>query len=137
MKTLRFGWMIALCGLTALGCSSDKTAAPLKIIGQYNDNFGADQIITAKDWNGSAIVAYDNDKNFVFTQNASDAMFYPSKFAKTVYTEPKDGSFYFCEVEFMAATLADAEASTATWDDSDPATTGCGGKFPWTKATKK
>jgi hypothetical protein len=38
-------------------------------------------------------------------------------------------------VVYSAATLADAQASTATADASDPESGGCGGKFPWTKAT--
>ncbi|HYP90167.1 MAG TPA: hypothetical protein VEQ59_18480, partial [Polyangiaceae bacterium] len=103
----------------------------------YDDNFGGEQIITYSDWNGSAIVGYDNEQNVVYTQFPDDDMYNASKFAKTVYTQPKDGSFYFCMVEFSLDTLADAEASDTTADDSDPESSGCGGEFPWTKATAK
>jgi hypothetical protein len=96
-----------------------------------------EQIITADDWNGAAIVGYDNDSNVVYTQLPDDDMFNPNKFTKTVYTEPEDGSFYFCQVEFSLDTLAEAKASDATADDSEPDEGGCGGMFPWTKATPK
>jgi hypothetical protein len=142
MKTLGLSAMLALVAATTLGCSGDpedsETQTPLEIIGQYADNFGGEQIITKSNWNSSAIAGYDNDQNLVYTQFPEDDEFSPSKFAKTVYTEPKDdGSFYFCMVEFSLATLEEAEASKATADDSDPATTGCGETFPWTLATKK
>lgn len=168
MSKLRFGAVLALMAAMTFGCSGDDdddaalanaagaagasngenaagastggepSAAPLEIIGEYDDNFMGEQIITADDWNGAAIVAYDNAANVVYTQFPEDDMFNPNKFGKTVYTEPKDGSFYFCMVEFSADTLADAEASTATADDSDPAQGGCGGpEFSWTLATPK
>ena len=140
MKTLRFGAMLALVAVTSLGCSGDpegSTPRPLEIIGEYDDNFGGEQIITDADWNGSAIVGYDNDQNVVYTQNPADAMFNAEKFTKTVYTEPKSGSFYFCMVEFSLDTLAEAKASEKTADDSDLAA-GCGDSgFAWTLATEK
>jgi len=119
------------------GAGGAPAAAPLEIIGVYDDDFGSVQTITADDWNGAAIVGYDNDQNVVYTKLPADDMFHPNKFTKTVYTEPKGDSFYFCEVEFSLDTLAEAEASTATADDSDPENHGCGGMFPWTKATKQ
>jgi hypothetical protein len=39
-------------------------------------------------------------------------------------------------VVYSAATLAEAQASTQTADDSDPEHGGCGGIHPWTKATR-
>jgi hypothetical protein len=163
MKTLRFGAMLALAAAMTFACSGDDEkpmdqvagkgsddsdgsagaeGAPaeeaLEIIGSYDDDFGAEQIITASSWNSSAIVGYDNELNVVYTQFPDDDMFNADKFAKTVYIEPKaDGAFYFCIVEFSLDTLAEAKASDATADDSDPETTGCGGSFPWTLATPK
>jgi hypothetical protein len=166
MKTLRFGAILAMVAATTFACSGDdddtakdaaagapsssntagapaddaggaSAMAPLEIIGVYDDSFMGVQTITADDWNGAKIVGYDNDANIVYTQAPADDMFNPSKFGKTVYTEPKNGSFYFCMVEFALDTLADAEASVSTADDSDPDNTGCGGDFPWTKATKQ
>jgi hypothetical protein len=159
MNTLRFGMVLAFVVATNLACGGDDdddtgpanvagasgdsgaagaaTAPPLEIIGEYDDSFMGEQIITADDWNGAAIVGYDNDANVVYTQLPDDDMFNPSKFTKTVYTEPKSGSFYFCQVEFSLDTLADAQASEATADDSNPDESGCGGTFPWTKAIPK
>jgi len=142
MKILRFGAVLAMAAATTLGCGGDDDAStdamsPLEIIGVYDDNFMGVQTITADDWNDAKIVGYDNDANIVYTQAPADDMFNPNKFGKTVYTEPKNGSFYFCTVEFALDTLADAKASKTTADDSDPDNTGCGGDFPWTKATKQ
>ena len=143
MKKMRFGWMVAVLALGATGCGGDDddaekdNTAALEIIGEYDDNFGGEQIITADEWNGSAIQDYDNDENVVYTQNSEDDMFNPSKFSKYVYTDVEDDSFYFCQVLFDAETLADAQASDATADDSDPGETGCGGDFSWTQATRK
>jgi hypothetical protein len=111
---------------------------PLELIGEYDDNFGGSFEITADAWSTSAIAAYDNAQNVVYTQFPANDMYNPNKFAKTVYTEPTGGgSFYFCMVVYSADTLAAAQASTATADDSNPETGGCGGQFPWTKATPK
>jgi hypothetical protein len=141
MKTLRIAAMLALLALNTSACSGDSedgaTTKELEIVGEYDDNFGGEQIITEKDWNGSSIVGYDNDENVVYTQFSDDDQFNPNKFAKTVYTEPKSGSFYFCMVEFSLDSLDEAKQSTASADDSDPDTSGCGGEFAWTKATKK
>jgi hypothetical protein len=73
----------------------------------------------------------------VYGQLPDDDQYNPSKFTKIVYTEPVDDSFYYCWVEFSLDTLGAAKASQATADASDPDNTGCGGSFPWTKATRK
>jgi hypothetical protein len=165
MNTLRFGAVLAMVAATTFACGGDdddvttkgaagaadmgeagegaggaeSSAAPLELIGDYDDNFDGEQIITATEWNGTAIVEYDNDANVVYSQYAEDAMYNPGKFAKTVYTEPtKDGVFSFCTIEFALDTLADAKASTKEADDSDLTLDGkgCNG-FSWTTATPK
>lgn len=165
MNTLRFGAVLAMVAATTFACGGDdddvtakgaagaagaadvdngeggakgETAA-LELIGEYDDNYDGTQTITDKDWNGTAIVEYDNDANVVYLQNADDAKFDPGKFSKNVYTQPaKDGSFSFCTIEFSLDTLEDAKASTKTADDSDLTKTGkgCNG-FSWTTATPK
>ena len=144
MNITRFGWLVLGLSLGAVGCSGSDDKDPegtpstmtdeLEIIGEYTDQFDSDQIITADEWNGSAIKAFDNDENVVYTQFPEDDMFSPNLFAKTVYTEPESDSFYFCMVVFDAETLADAQASDASADESDLAE-GCGG-FEWSLATK-
>jgi hypothetical protein len=136
MNKLRFGWMLALLGFMALGCGDEEESTAFELIGEYDDNFDGEQIITADKWNDAIIADYDNDQNVVYTQLPEDDEFNPNKFTKTVYTEPKDGSFYFCTVEFALDTLEEAKASDATADDSD-LETGCGGMFAWTKATAR
>jgi hypothetical protein len=124
------------------GCGNDddggEGSSSLEISGDYVDQFMMEQHISAEKWNDDAIVEHDNAENVVYTQWADDNEFTPGLFAKTVYLEPaKDRSFYFCMVVFDAETLDDAKASGATADDSDPETTGCGGEFPWSYATKQ
>lgn len=162
MKSLGFCSILVLVAATTFACSSDDDDDPqpanvvgaagdsgsagaggvteadaFELIGDYDDSFMGEQLITADDWNGAAIVGYDNDANVVYTQLPDDDMYNPGKFTKTVYTQPEGGSFYFCIVEYSLDTLADAQASEATADDSDPDNSGCGGMFPWTKATAK
>ncbi len=119
------------------GAGGGGGADPFELIGAYDDNYGGSFVVTAGAWASSAIAAYDNAQNTVYTQFPADDLFNPNKFAKTVYTEPTGGSFYFCMVEFSADTLGAAQSSSATADDSDPENGGCGGQFPWTKATEK
>jgi len=115
--------------------------APLELIGSYDDNIGGTVIgsfvITQDAWGASAVAAYDNARNVVYTQFPPNDPYSPNKFAKTVYTEPANDAFYYCMVVYDADTLAAAQASTATADPSDPENGGCGGTFPWSKATKK
>jgi hypothetical protein len=126
----------ALGGAGGAGGAADVAQAPLEIIGAWNDNFAGTQIISATDWNGSAILAYDNATNVVYTQYPADNMYSPNKFAKTVYTDIVDSSFYFCALVFSADTLAAAQADTGVADATDPDHSGCSG-FSWTKATRQ
>jgi len=124
-------------GAAGAGGEGSVSPPPLELIGSYDDNFQSSFVITEEAWGASAVVAYDNAQNVVYTQFPADDPYSPNKFAKTVYTEPANDSFYFCMVVYSADTLADAQASTETADPSDPDNGGCGGQFPWTKATKK
>jgi len=124
-------------GAAGAGGEGSVSPPPLELIGEYDDNFGGSFVITQDAWGTSAIAAYDNDENVVYTQFPPDDPYSPNKFAKTVYTEPANDAFYYCMVVYDADTLAIAQASTATADSSDPENGGCGGVFPWSKATKK
>jgi hypothetical protein len=128
-------------GADGTGGDGSVAPAPLELIGAYDDYFGDTVVgsfeITQDAWGSSAVAAYDNAANVVYTQFPADDMYNPNKFAKTVYTDLANDSFYYCMVVFSAATLAEARASTATADASDPENGGCGGTFPWSKATKK
>jgi hypothetical protein len=103
----------------------------IEVAGSWSGEFG-DEEISSEDWNGAAIVEFDNEDNFAVTQNADDADFDPGKFNKNVWTEPTDDGFFYCTVVFGLDSADEAAADDATADDSDPATGGCGG-FPWTQ----
>jgi hypothetical protein len=128
-------------GAGGAGGDGSGAPAPLELIGAYDDYVGdtvvGSFVITEDAWGSSALAAYDNAANIVYTQFPANDPYSPNKFAKTVYTEPANNSFYYCMVVFSAETLAEAQASTATADTSDPEHGGCGGIFPWSKATKK
>ena len=144
MKALRFGWMIALLGVTALGCADDdddtnkdKETAPLEVIGEWDGEFG-EETITEDVWGfNGAIIEYDNATNIVITQNDDDAEFNPSAFSRIVYTQPEDDAFAYCITDFALETVEDAREANGT-ADADDLEGGCGeGGFPWTQLTAK
>ena len=105
-----------------------------ELIGTYTSNFGGEDVITRRRFNGALIVEYDNAANVVYTQNPPNAQYSPNKFNKIVYTEPAGGSFYYCTIAYGKDTLAAAKADATVADSSEPDTKGCGG-FSWNKAT--
>lgn len=118
------------------GSGGDGPSPALELIGRYDDGFGNEVVITQDYWDKSAIRAYDNELNVVYTQFPADDQYNPNKFAKTVYTELENGAFYYCLVVYSASTLSEAQADTTPTDDSDPDNGGCA-SFPWSKATVK
>lgn len=120
----------------ALACGDDTDPATrpsaLEIEGVYASNFGAEEIITDDAFNGTPIRAFDNEQNFLITQNPSDSEFNPNLFNRIVWTEPQGDQFYYCFVDFGLDTLDDALSSDASADATDPETGGCGG-FSWTR----
>ncbi len=124
-----FATVLAACG------DDEEDNPPLEVIGVWDDNFGGTTEITAESWGALRIDSYDNDENIVIAQNPSDDEFSPDTFNRIVWTEPADGEFYVCFVDFGLSTTAEAESSTATADDSDPANSGCGA-FAWTLFTE-
>ncbi len=117
--------------------SADTAAAVFELIGTWATPYGTDDVITQTMWNKAKIVEFDNAANLGFTQEPADDPYNPNKFNKVIWTEPKNNSFYYCIVDYGKDSLALAKASTLTADASDPDNKGCGGSFPWTKATKK
>jgi hypothetical protein len=108
---------------------------PIEIIGSYRSSFGEESVAAASWDHGFAtnkIVAWDNDANWVITQTAADAQDNANFFHLIFWTEPVDGSFYYCTNLFNQSRRADIDAGIASPpDSSDPANTGCGG-FSWT-----
>jgi hypothetical protein len=106
--------------------------------GSYMNNFDGMETVTATVWDqgGSVmrLVDWNEDENWVVTQNPSDAMSNPDLFNRIEFTEPDPatGSLYYCFVDFGLDTAEDARQSTATADASEPEDGGCG-MFPWTR----
>ena len=121
----------------------------IEIIGEYNDSFGGMLIITPSQWIGvnddgmgnaiesaAALITFDNDLNYAVTQSPPDDAFTPNLFAKNVWTaSADDGSFFYCTAAFGLESADAARDAEGMADDTDPATGGCGGAFPWTQVT--
>ncbi len=119
--------------LNGEGCSGapwTKLRTAIELSGEWTGPFGEEEI-NSFEWNGNAVIEFNNDENFAITQNAADAEYGPSTFNKIVWTELKDNSFWYCTIDFGQTTAEDARNSTKVVDATDPATAGCGG-FAWT-----
>lgn len=127
--------LVVATALSACGDEEEEDNAPLEVIGVWDDNFGGTTEITAESWGALRIDSYDNDENVVIAQNPSDDAFNPDAYNRIVWTDPVDGEFYGCFVDFGLSTAAEAESSTATADATDPANSGCGA-FAWTLYTE-
>lgn len=114
-----------------------------ELTGAYTSNFGTQETIDSDAWAISGagyetvqkVVEFDNQTNTAILQNPEDDAFYPSKFAKVVYTEKSGGKLHYCVVDFGRDTAADARTSTQTADRAALGTDGCGG-FAWTELTE-
>ena len=103
----------------------------VEVYGEWSSKWSDETIVTA-DWNGNAIVEFDNETNAAIMQSPADDPYTANQFSKLVWTEIEDGSFWYCTVEFGKDTADEAKNSTNVADDGDLATAGCGG-FPWTQ----
>lgn len=111
----------------------------IAIAGRYTDGFGM-HLVSSTRWEmsggftaGFAISRFDNAEGFAIAQNDATNMFSPSMWSRfewfTVGT-----TLYMCQGPFDAASEA-AAMSAPRADRSSPATTGCGGTFPWSVLT--
>jgi hypothetical protein len=111
-------------------------AEPLEIAGRWHSSWGGTEAIDSDGFTAfgstARVARYDNDDNFMITQNPADAAWDPSKYNKVVWTELVDGSFYYCTIAFGARTAKAAVQTVNVADPSSPETGGCGG-FAWTK----
>jgi hypothetical protein len=140
---------LAACGTTTssagsddAGTSSDTSGSDTgsdasssgSIFGTWASSFGGYSEISNSAWDGALVIKWDPANRWVITQNASNDPYNPAAFNKLVWTEPKDGSFYYCTVDYGLVTAQMAEDTTKTADASAPDKSGCGG-FSWTKLT--
>lgn len=111
--------------------------SPFEVAGTWTDEFSTSPtVISATMWGQSAVIKYNNASRHAILQNPADDEWNPSKFAKFVWTPVKNGSFFYCTIEFGKETAEDAENGENFADPSKLETTGCGG-FQWTKMTLK
>lgn len=136
-------------GQPANNGANNGDAQTIEIIGEYNDSFGGMLIVTSDQWIGvyddgmgnaiesaSALISFDNDQNYAVVQSPPDDAFTPNLFARQVWTTPADdGSFFYCTAAFGLESAQAARDAEGMADDTDPATGGCGGAFPWTMVT--
>jgi len=120
--------------------TSPDAPASIAVAGSYTDGFGM-QIISNARWElagpgfmaGFAISRFDNAQGFALAQNDATNMFSPLMWSRfewfTVGT-----TLYMCQGPFDAATEA-AAMSAPRASRTSPATTGCGGTFPWSVLT--
>lgn len=120
---------------TVKGDGGTDASAPAGISGTWSSNFGGYEEISDKAWNDMIVTKLDLAGRIAITQNSASDKYNPSKFNKIAFTAPKDGSFYYCYVDFGLGSADLAEASTKTADDSKPDKSGCAG-FPWAKLTR-
>jgi hypothetical protein len=144
----RFGTRWAVLGVTTMmltvgACADDDTdggaATALEIIGTWADSYGGLHTISDNSWDDGlsprSVQDFDNNANWVVTQNAPDDEYSPDMFNYVVWTDADaNGMWWTCTVGYGIATLDEALAVPNTADDSDPATDGCGG-FSWTSMT--
>ena len=139
-------WLIALvaCGLSAqtLGCVAPETQEEpegLEILGMWEDTFGGGMssgpmTISKESWRDSAIIEFDNEANFVITQNPADSSFGPNQYNKTVWLEPDATGFYYCQIVFGKETLDEVKAATEMAASSGELDDEGSGGIGWGKA---
>jgi hypothetical protein len=105
-------------------------ASDIEIAGDWDNNYGMEEVITNTMWATFKLISFDNDTNIAITQNADDGTDFAKKFNKTVWIEPTNDGFAYCQFAFGKDTAADAEKEKDTTDPKK-LENGCGG-FGWT-----
>ncbi len=104
----------------------------IEVHGDWHTNYGGVMSISSFMWDAATVSSYNNNSRTAITQNSADDEWSPSTFNVVQWTEPMDGVFWVCTVDFGLETADDAATSAKVADASDPATGGCG-DFPWTR----
>ena len=117
-------------------------AAPMTgfpLAGSWVDEFGTEHAITETSWVQTAggmastfeLLDVDTEEGRIIAANDAANPFNPGLFSRFDYVDTGADLFY-CQAAFDAATV-EAAAAPAPSDTTDPATSGCGGMFPWTR----
>jgi hypothetical protein len=133
----RVVWCGLALGLMACGTETDEddvVADALEVAGTWQSMWGSEEIgaQVGDAWGSATLIEFDNEAKYAILQNPPDAEWNPDAYSRVVWTEPEDGSFFYCTVAFGLETLEEARESTATADATDPESGGCG-DFEWTR----
>ncbi|MEZ4464200.1 MAG: hypothetical protein R3F60_06415 [bacterium] len=117
-------------------------AAPMTgfpLAGRWVDEFGTEHEISEEVWVQTAggmastfeLLDIDTEAGRILAANDPANPFNPGLFSRFDWVVDGEDLF-FCQAAFDAASV-EAAAAAAPSDASDPATSGCGGMFPWTR----
>ncbi|MFN3198540.1 MAG: hypothetical protein ACE366_09005 [Bradymonadia bacterium] len=109
----------------------------MPFVGGFDDDFGTFHLITSAFWSqageGFSSVFFTGEINledqYLVAQNGPANAFNAELWSRFDWVEV-DGTTYYCQSAFDAATAEDA-AMVPRPDDADPTAGGCGGMFPW------
>ena len=109
--------------------------AQFELIGEYSDQWGSSHTVIADEWTQGAsrfhIEYFINEDNVMIAHNDGVNEYSAGLWSRFDWVQ-HEGALYFCQTAYGAATFAEA-LETERGDDTDPANTGCGGTFGWTK----
>lgn len=118
--------------------SVDETS--IAIVGDYDTNFGGFFRVTDtsldNDWyapSSHTVLDWSNAEGWILAQNDASAGFNPSLYSRFDFIVAEEG-VYYCQTVYDAADEETALAAERA-DETDPATSGCGGAFAWTLLT--
>lgn len=103
----------------------------LEVEGSWVDNYGTAYTIDDQTWGNQAVIEFDNQENFAVTEGEDFETGEPA-FSKVVWTEPADGEWWYCTVDFGLDSAEAALNTEKSADASNPSESGCG-DFPWTQ----
>lgn len=124
------------------GSGSGTGAAMLAIIGHWQEQYAPgsliDHMITPDTWTQTAdfgtsiyhLGSFDDAAGWVVGQGDASNQYNPSQWSKFQWTHDGQGTLYYCQVVYDAATEADAVSAPAA--DGTDLQTGCAG-FNWSE----
>lgn len=112
--------------------------AEIALVGEYEDDFGSDHVITASSWTiGTSVFhisAFDNEAGWAVARNDQGNEWSPCLWSRFDWVET-DSKLYLCQTAFDAESEEAALEADAP-DASKPTQTGCSG-FPWSELIAK
>ena len=117
------------------GFSWSELRVNIDLTGNFTDNWGGSHSINSFTWTSEGstyhISQFDNEADWLIAQNDAANEYNPELFSKFQWVADSEGSFFYCQSAYDAATEQDAMSAAADPNDLD---TGCGG-FSWSELT--